>query len=518
MPRATKAEIKERRNKVALARLSGVPILDISRNLGVSKPTVDRDIFALKTLPPPNEVTAMLYPIHGDVLTRSLDANELRTALAAGKQIHEIYGVRDGYMDVQLTVDLAVDTPPIHDGQANAKEAPTRYMMLRAGRRWGKTLLAAVVAAEMLRDGQRCLYVAPQVEQTREFWRYLRSFVSGGVRITDNPRRASIDGQDGEIRALSSWNGDGLRGSEADLIIMDEAQLQDHSVVEEVIMPMLVSTNGRLWLIFTPPSLDSLASSRAEDKTWINRYWSERTERHDWTQIIAPSAENPKNTPEAIEAARLEMSELRFRVEMLAEPLDDIPGALWRTEMIRYCADHVGAHSRYDLMRVVVGVDPAGGKGDVGIVVVGIDYAHRLVVLDDDSVSSQTNSPQEWAITVSNAYHRWEADAIVVERNFGADMAIAVLEMSDPEMRIIETTSSKGKYVRAEPIALMYERDMAYHCKPLPELEKQMTSWLPDNAGSPDRLDALVFAANELAIDGEPDMDEVYRLLGVADD
>ena len=406
---------------------------------------------------------------------------------------------------------LKLELPELHKGQLAVKDAPTRFMMLRAGRRYGKTLFAAAVAAEMLRDGQRMLYVAPQKDQTSEFWRYVKMFVPSGARITDNPRRAWTE-SGGEIKALSSWNGDGIRGSFADLVILDEAQLQSPSVVEEVVMPMLLDTDGRLWLTFTPPSLDSLSSARSEDKTWINRYWKERENHPDWTVVSAPTSDNPIMTERKIEALRANMSELRFRIEVLAEPIDDVPGALWRREDIRYCM-HVGRHDRSELLQVVIGVDPAGGRGHTGIVVVGSDVDHNLFVLDDYSVSSESNSPDEWASAISHAYHFWGADYVVVERNYGGDMAYHTLQMADSSMQIVETTSSRNKYVRAEPIALYYERERAFHCQQFPELETQMTSFLPNSPNSPDRMDALVFAANELIVDGEVDMDEVYRLL-----
>ena len=409
---------------------------------------------------------------------------------------------------------FALNLPVLHEAQWNAKDVPSSFLMLRAGRRWGKTLLAAAVAAEMLRDGQRLLYIGPKAEQTREFWRYLKSFVNG-ARFTDNPRRAWIEGKEdkGEIAAVSSWNGEGLRGTEADLIIMDEAQLQENGVVESVVMPMLLTTSGRLWLIFTPPSAEALTANSVKDKTWINRFWREKEIASDWTTIVSPSSENPKVTKENLATLRANMSNLRYRVEVLAEALDDVPGALWQSQWIQYCADHTGAHPRDRLMRVVIGVDPAIGAGNVGIIAMGIEWDHRLVVLQDSTVSSADTTPGQWAQIVGNLYRYWNADAVVAEVNQGGDMVRTVLEMHGEPLNVIETTSSRGKWVRAEPISLMYERGQAYHCAPFRELEEELTGWLPSSSISPDRLDAMVFAANELAIDGTPDMDEVYRLL-----
>ena len=502
---AGKLEIQNRRASVALGVLQNKKDAELAKELGVSAGTIKTDKRAMRNLPTPSSVTAMLYPIHVDVLSRALGADELRTALATGKQIHEIFGEnRDS--EAQAAANFKLDLPKLHEGQDNAKEVPTRYLLLRAGRRWGKTVLAAAVASEMLRDGQRVLYIAPQVKQTREFWKYIRAFCVG-AKITDNPRVATVG--DGEIEALSSWNGDGLRGIEGDLIILDEAQLQAEHVFPEIIVPMMAATSARIWLIFTPPSVESLASSRVQDKTWINRFWKQLEGDSDWSRIVAPTWENPA-TEKEIENMRKLMSTLRFQVEVEAKALDDVPGALWRTDYIQYC-EHEGRHDRADLTRVVIGYDPAGGAGTAGIIAVGIDGANRLIALGDYSLDSQDHTPQDIANRVAQAYEDWDANAVIVETNFGGENATAVLDLAGANLNVVETNSSRGKWIRAEPIALAYEQNRARHCGALPDLETEMTSWLPNAGWSPDRLDALVFAANELIIDGSPDMDLVYE-------
>jgi phage terminase large subunit-like protein len=183
------------------------------------------------------------------------------------------------------------------------------------------------------------------------------------------------------------------------------------------------------------------------------------------------------------------------RQELLGELLTDTEGALWQQSLID--------SSRVDtapatLKRVVIGVDPSGGgSASTGIVAVGIGLNGHLYVVGDHSVKG---SPQAWGAAVSRAYHSHKANKVVVEKNFGGDMCISVLKSVDPSLPITTVTASRGKQLRAEPVVSLYEQARVHHCGVFPLLEDEMTSWDPAaNDPSPDRLDALVWAATELS-------------------
>ena len=145
-------------------------------------------------------------------------------------------------------------------------------------------------------------------------------------------------------------------------------------------------------------------------------------------------------------------------------------------------------------------VDPSGSRtGDaVGIVVVGIDAQGLCYVLEDATVSGE--SPQGWASEAVSAYFHHRADRIVGERNFGADMVEHTIRTVDPNVSYKDVYASRGKAIRAEPVAARYEREDVFHTRALPELEDEMCMWTPDFRWSPNRLDALVFGVTELAI------------------
>ena len=154
-----------------------------------------------------------------------------------------------------------------------------------------------------------------------------------------------------------------------------------------------------------------------------------------------------------------------------------------------------------DLVRLILAIDPAVTSGEnsdeTGIIVAGKGADGLLYVLDDLTCRL---SPDGWAKRAVNAYYHYGCDRIVAEANNGGDLVEQVIRTVDPRVSYKKVHASRGKRVRAEPIAALYEQGRVFHAKPLPELEDQMCSFVPDNMdGSPDRVDALVWALSELS-------------------
>ena len=172
-------------------------------------------------------------------------------------------------------------------------------------------------------------------------------------------------------------------------------------------------------------------------------------------------------------------------------------GAIWDRATLH-------AHRRSDppeMNRIVVAVDPAiseEGGDEHGIIVCGIGEDNRGYVLDD---LSRHGSPKQWAEQTIAAYDKWSADAIVIEINQGGDMVRHTLESIRPGIRIIEVRATRGKHVRAEPISALYQLGRVSHAGTFDKLETQMcqvTSAGYQGDGSPDRVDAMVWAMTEL--------------------
>lgn len=188
------------------------------------------------------------------------------------------------------------------------------------------------------------------------------------------------------------------------------------------------------------------------------------------------------------------------RQELYGELLDDIEGALWTYDMI----DAYRVTEEPELDRLVIGVDPAvtnnPNSDETGIVAAGSagrgTDAH-FYVLDD---RSGRYSVHEWALATVAAYNRCEADAIVCEVNNGQDLVVSNIRNIDRNVPIKKVNASRGKVIRAEPIAALYEQGRVHHVGTLPQLEEQMTTWDAGDprAKSPDRVDALVWAITDL--------------------
>jgi phage terminase large subunit-like protein len=207
------------------------------------------------------------------------------------------------------------------------------------------------------------------------------------------------------------------------------------------------------------------------------------------------------------------------RQELNAEILDDLPGALWTREMIDALRRKV--KDVPDLVRIVVSVDPSGTKGesddgdDIGIVVAGKGVDGRGYVFADMTCKL---SPDGWGRRAVAAFNGswvreelgmnpedYKADRIIGERNYGGAMVEHVIKTVDSKVPYKEVIASRGKVVRAEPVAALYEQGRVSHVGSFNDLEDQMCLMAPDGyagEGSPDRCDALVWALTELLVDG----------------
>jgi phage terminase large subunit-like protein len=183
------------------------------------------------------------------------------------------------------------------------------------------------------------------------------------------------------------------------------------------------------------------------------------------------------------------------RQELLAELLDEAPGALWKRAQI----DAIRADVAPDnLRRVVIGVDPAVTNNDssdaTGIVAVGMCENNLFWVLED---ASRKDSPLEWARAVVDIFKRHRADSVIAESNQGGELVREIIHQHDAGVPVSLTHASRGKYTRAEPVAMLYEQGRVKHLKGMTLLEDEMCNWVPGES-SPDRMDALVHAITHM--------------------
>jgi phage terminase large subunit-like protein len=191
------------------------------------------------------------------------------------------------------------------------------------------------------------------------------------------------------------------------------------------------------------------------------------------------------------------------RQELDGELVEDRPDALWTRDGIEASR----CRQAPALARIVVAVDPPASSSKradaCGIVAAGVDEAGIGYVLADETASEL--KPPDWAAKAVALYRRLEADALVVETNQGGEMATGVIREVDPSVPVRAVRATRGKYLRAEPVSVLYAQERVRHVGAFAALEDEMCDFGPGGLSggrSPDRLDALVWALTELMLQG----------------
>jgi len=201
----------------------------------------------------------------------------------------------------------------------------------------------------------------------------------------------------------------------------------------------------------------------------------------------------------------LQMMEKRYagttlgRQELGGELIEDREDGLWSRAIV----ENARIAEPPELCRIVVAVDPPASSRKTsdacGIVAAGLDQEGQLIVLADATVRAA--KPQQWAGVAVELFHRLQADCLVAEVNQGGDMVTAVIRTVDPAIPVKAVRTRRGKWLRAEPVAALYEQGKVRHAGRFIELEDEMCDFGPNGLSggrSPDRVDALVWAINEL--------------------
>lgn len=364
-----------------------------------------------------------------------------------------------------------------------------------AGRGWGKTRVGAEDVAwfGVQNPGSRIAIIAPTFADARD------TCIEGESGLRSILPKACVEQWNRSIGELTLWNGtsyrlfsatepERLRGPQHHRAWGDEvAAWPEPEAFDQMLFTLRLGANPQAVLTTTPKPTPLIRRITKMPGVVITR---------------GSTFDNEANLPAGTLAFlrdRYEGTRLG-RQELQAELLEDVQGALWTAEMI----DGLRVRCAPDLQRVVVAVDPSGTKGDgtgddIGIVVAGKGRDGRFYVLEDGSCNL---SPEGWARRVFQAYEKWKADRVVAERNFGGAMVEAVLRTASRNLPVTLVTASRGKVVRAEPIAALYEQGKVSHVGTFDALEDQMCAMTGSGyvgEGSPDRADALVWALTNLS-------------------
>jgi len=400
--------------------------------------------------------------------------------------------------------EYAIHLPKPHPKQNQFIVDKSKRKVCRAGRRSGKTVGVSIKAVRDFLSSSRILYAAPTQEQVERFWvtviKALQEPIDSGIIYKNESRHLlEIPGTETRIRAKTAWNADTLRGDYADELILDEWQLMDEDAWGLVGAPMLLDNNGNATFLYTPPSFHSRSVTKARDPQHaaklFKRAENDKTDR--WKTFHFTSLDNPHISRQALEDITQDMTSAAVRMEIMAEDMDEAPGALWKRSDI----DDTRVTKHPDLVRILVGVDPSATSGgdEAGVITAGKDADDHGYVIADDSLQG---SPNTWAKAAVSAYHKHQADGIVAESNQGGEMVQETINTVDPTVPVTLVHASRGKATRAEPVAARYEQGKIHHCGDYPILENEMCLWIPGQA-SPNRMDSLAWVISALFNIGE---------------
>jgi phage terminase large subunit-like protein len=388
-------------------------------------------------------------------------------------------------------------------------EGAWRSWVVLGGRGAGKTRAGAEWVRSMVEgarpmDPGRCRRIA-LVGETIEQVREVMIFGDSGILACSPPdrrpdweaTRKRLVWPNGAVASVhTAHDPEGLRGPQFDGAWVDELAKwkRAQEAWDQLQFALRLGEDPRVCVTTTPRNVGVLKTLLQAPSTVTTH---------------APTEANAAN----LAAGFLEEVRARYRGTRLGRQeldgilLADAEGALWTGEMLE--AGRLGQVPDFD--RVVVGLDPAttsgAGSDECGIVVVGARLQGppqdwRAVVIADCTV--QGASPGGWARAAIAAMTRYGADRLVAEVNQGGQMVAEVIRQVDPLVSLRCVHASRGKVVRAEPVAALYEQGRVSHVPGLDALEDQMCRMTPqgyEGGGSPDRVDALVWALHDLMIE-----------------
>jgi predicted phage terminase large subunit-like protein len=366
-----------------------------------------------------------------------------------------------------------------------------RTWLILAGRGWGKTRTGAETVRSWVGLGyRRIALVGPTAADVRDVMiegesGILNVFPDGERPIYEPSKRRVLFANGAIATAYTADEPDRLRGPQHDAAWCDElaAWRRGDAAWSNLLMGLRIGLDPRVVVTTTPRPIPLVKGLMAVSTTTTTR---------------GRTLDNAANlAPQFLDeiVSRYEGTRLG-RQELEGEMLEIVDGALWSLgQFDRLRVEAAPAQ----LERIVVAVDPAvstNEKSDyTGIVVAGIAPDKSVYILHAEAMKA---SPSEWAARVWDLFDHWQADRVVAERNNGGDLVEQVLRQVRRTGSLRTVVAKRGKALRAEPVAHLYELGRVHHVGPfLRELEDQMSTF-PVACEHDDLVDALAYAVLDL--------------------
>ena len=367
--------------------------------------------------------------------------------------------------------------------------------LVLAGRGWGKTRTGAqdIAFYGLTKPNSRIAIVTPTFGDARDT---CVEGVSGLLSVIEPELIENWNRSIGELKlkngtlykTFSAEQPDRLRGPQFHRAWCDElGSWRDPETYDQLLFGLRLGDKPQCIITTTPKPSELL-------KGLLNNKDIHITKGSTFDNIDNLAKSAVDKLKEKYEGTRL------GRQELYAEVLEDVEGALWNRNVIQKALEKVEQETNYK--RIVIAIDPAvtqnKNSSETGIVVAGLGEDNLYYIIDD---LSGKYSPDGWARKCIDAYYKYDADKIIAEVNNGGDLVEKVVRTIDMNVNFGSVRATKGKYLRAEPVSALYEQNRVIHKKAFPFLEDQMCNYNPISyTGSPDRLDALVWALTELTL------------------
>jgi phage terminase large subunit-like protein len=388
---------------------------------------------------------------------------------------------------------------------------PWTVWMIMAGRGFGKTRTGAESIKQLMLEDPGCrigiigmtagavrdtcfegesgllAVIPPELWDRKNGGKYNRSL--GQLTLSNGSMAFSFSGSDPEK----------LRGFQSNYLWLDElcAFMYSQETWDMAMMGLRLGQHPRVIITTTPkPSpliVELVRRGQVEPENLIITTGS----------TFDNSANLPESTLKELRA-RYEGTTMG-RQELYAELILDDPGALWKRSLIEDLRISVHDFDLSKMTRIIVAIDPSMSSvterdSETGMIVAGIGENGHAYIIED--CSALRPSPDTWSNLAIAKYHEYAANRIVAEVNQGYDLVVNLLNTKDDKVPVKKVYATRGgKFLRAEPIAALYEQRRVHHVGLHGKLEDQMTQWIPGKP-SPDRLDAMVWAVTDLMLGG----------------
>ena len=396
--------------------------------------------------------------------------------------------------------------PELHEKQIEIVENQSRFKVLSAGRRWGKTLLGCWLCIAYALEGKRAWWVAPTYTMALEGWRELRQIAVDYGVIVKEAERTIITPNGGMVSVRSADNPDRLRGAGLDFIVLDECAFIKEQTWTEVLRPTLSDRMGSALFISTPKGYN-----------WFQRLFEDAQNREGLATWTLPTSSNPLVPLSELEIAKEEVGSFLYSQEYEAQFVE-ATGGLIKPEYFKFYDDEIVRELdatgnfidrrvlKYDKRRTyeddtykITTVDLAVSTKDTAdyTVICTATITKDADIFVEDIIRDRIEAPNLIPI-LQSVYNKYQPSFIGIEKT-GYQLAMVQLARREG-LPVKELRADKDKVARAYPLSAKMEAGKIYFPRQkvwYANLERELLQFPASEHD--DQVDALAYIVTQVA-------------------